>query len=172
MTCCCTYIYMCVLCNDSAFHIALKNRYSGSQTEETCQHAGVCWCVLICQGAGRPACGRVLALARVAPCRSVPCCFGSVLVRACPCHVILSACWRSLLCCAHLWRIIICLFLEFPAMSATPEILAQGAVRIRVPKVVPPYSPKGPLESRLVQFAIRSRGLGIVSFILSALYRT
>ncbi len=56
-------------------------------------------------------------------------------------------------------------------MSATPEILAQGAVRIRVPKVVPPYSPKGLLESRLVQFAICSRGLGIVSFILFLLLR-
>ncbi len=31
--------------------------------------------------------------------------------------------------------------------------------------VVPPYSLKGLLESRLVQFAIRSRGLGIVSII-------
>ncbi len=53
----------------------------------------------------------------------------------------------------------VCSYLEFPAMSATLEILARGAVGI--PKVLPPYSLNGLLESRSVQFAIRSRGLGI-----------
>ncbi len=47
-------------------------------------------------------------------------------------------------------------------MSATPEILAQG--RWEYLRCFPPYSLKGLLESRSVQFAIRSRGLGVVSF--------